>query len=148
MSRTLSVSLPDQKILPFLTGRPEAEFLVWDMTEPPPRPVIDIVVPPYMGRIDLLRALDGVTTSLVQSQSIGFDGVAEVLPPGSIFANAAGVHETSTAELVLALLLASQRSLPEYVRQQDRGEWKQLTSPSPVRPSGSYCRLRRRRKGH
>jgi phosphoglycerate dehydrogenase-like enzyme len=33
------------------------------------------------------------------------------------------VHETSTAELVLALILASQRGIPDFVRASDEGRW-------------------------
>jgi len=81
------------------------------------------VVPPYMGATDRLSRLDGVTTRLVQSQSIGYDGVEAVLPVGQVFANAATVHETSTAELTLALILASQRGIPDFVRAASAGRW-------------------------
>jgi phosphoglycerate dehydrogenase-like enzyme len=33
------------------------------------------------------------------------------------------VHEASTGELTLALILASLRGIPDFVRAQDRGEW-------------------------
>ena len=59
----------------------------------------------------------------MQSQSIGYEGVADLLPDGLVFANAASVHETSTAELAVALTLASQRRLPAFVRAQDEGRW-------------------------
>ena len=68
-------------------------------------------------------ALAGVTTRLVQSQSIGYDDVAGVLPPGHVFANAVSVHETSTAELALALVLAAQRGIPDFVRAAEQGRW-------------------------
>ncbi len=60
----------------------------------------------------------------MQSQSIGYDGVADSLPPGRVFANAAGVHETSTAELTLALILASQREFPRLLQNQQEGRWE------------------------
>ena len=59
----------------------------------------------------------------VQSQSIGYDNVEGRLPDGLVFANASSVHETATAELAVALALAAQRRLPDFVRAQDRGEW-------------------------
>ena len=40
-----------------------------------------------------------------------------------MFANASSVHETSTAELAVALTLASQRRLPTFVRAQDERRW-------------------------
>jgi phosphoglycerate dehydrogenase-like enzyme len=99
------------------------EFVTWDMTGPAPVDTIDIVVPPYMGASDKLVNLAGVTTRLVQSQSIGYDGVERVLPPGHVYANAATVHETSTAELTVALILASQRGIPNFVRAAEQGHW-------------------------
>ena len=40
------------------------------------------------------------------------------------------MHETSTSELTLALVLASQRGLPEFVRQSDAGHWSTAWRPS------------------
>jgi phosphoglycerate dehydrogenase-like enzyme len=101
-----------------------AEVAVWDLTGPAPWPAIDIVVPPYMGLAGLLGALRDVEVRLVQSQSIGYDGVLEALPAGVAFANAAGVHEGPAAEMGMTLLLAAQRDLPRFVRQQEAGEWR------------------------
>jgi phosphoglycerate dehydrogenase-like enzyme len=86
------------------------------MTGPAPAEDIDLVVVPYVPGNEQLRRLAGVRTRLVQAQYLGYDGVAEALPPGHVYANARGVHETSTAELALALLLAAQRGIPDYVR--------------------------------
>ncbi|MFE1896282.1 NAD(P)-dependent oxidoreductase, partial [Streptomyces yangpuensis] len=46
------------------------------------------------------------------------------LRPGVRLCNAAGVHTASTAELALALTLASLRGIPGMVRGQDREEWR------------------------
>ncbi|MDR6905550.1 phosphoglycerate dehydrogenase-like enzyme [Agromyces sp. 3263] len=102
------------------------EVLQWDLEGPPPVASgrrIDLVVPPYMGAAARLGALDGVDVGLVQSQSIGYDDIADALPPGHVFANAATVHETSTAELTLALVLAAQRGIPDFVRAASEGRW-------------------------
>lgn len=101
-----------------------AEVAVWDLASPAPWPAIDIVVPPYMGTAGLLAALDGVEVRLVQSQSIGYDGVLAALPSGVAFANGASVHEGPAAEIGMALLLAAQRDLPRFVRQQDAQIWR------------------------
>jgi phosphoglycerate dehydrogenase-like enzyme len=93
------------------------------MSGPPPVSVIDLVVSPYLGPITWTTQLAGVTTRLVQSPSIGYDGMTEALPAGIVYANAASVHETSTAELTLALILASQRGIPDFVRAAERGHW-------------------------
>jgi len=120
----LTVSFPGNALREAVGDLPEgAEALHWDMRSPAPRPHLDIVVPPYMGAKKTLGALGGVATRLVQSQSIGYDGVEQLLPAGVVYANAASVHETSTAELALALTLASQRGIPEFVRAADAGQW-------------------------
>ncbi|MGO4473904.1 2-hydroxyacid dehydrogenase [Arthrobacter sp. M-10] len=130
MTARLRVCLPDQNLLDAMEPSADVEFVVWDLTGPAPAAGFDLLVPPYMGRPDALAALDGVTVRLVQSQSIGYDGVADVLPPGCAFANAAGVHETSTAELALGMMIASQRGIPEFVRNQESGTWGYGQRPS------------------
>ncbi|MET0812963.1 MAG: 2-hydroxyacid dehydrogenase [Microbacterium sp.] len=118
------VSVPTQQLADDLGVLPEGvELLVWAMDAPAPRDRFDIVVPPYMSMAKVLERLDGVEVGLVQGQSIGFEGVADILPPGLRFANASSVHETSTAELAVALTLAAQRRIPDFVRAQEREEW-------------------------
>nr|WP_315269013.1 2-hydroxyacid dehydrogenase [Microbacterium lemovicicum] len=129
--RPLSVSVPSDELAGDLQPLPEGvELMVWSMTEPAPRDRIDLVVAPYMSMHHVLSALDGVTTELVQGQSIGYEGVEDLLPDGYVFANASSVHETSTAELALALTLAAQRHIPEFVRAQPEGRWAPETTAS------------------
>ncbi|MFI7542754.1 2-hydroxyacid dehydrogenase [Actinoplanes sp. NPDC049599] len=114
---TLRVSVPDARLAEALGDvAPRVELLRWDMAGPAPRADLDLVVVPYRPGNEHLRHLAGVRTRLVQAQYLGYDGVAEALPPGHVYANARGVHETSTAELALALLLAAQRGIPDFVR--------------------------------
>ena len=130
MSAPLRVALPDQKLLDALQGSAGVELLRWDLTGPAPEGRIDLLVPPYMGKPGALAALEGVDVGLVQSQSIGYDGVADVLPEGCVFANAAGVHETSTAELALGMMIASQRGMADFARNQATGTWDNSQRPS------------------
>ncbi|MBW4077570.1 MAG: 2-hydroxyacid dehydrogenase [Acidobacteria bacterium] len=130
-SHRLIVSLPNSEVRSWLGEAPEdVDFIEWDLSEPPPLDVIDIVVPPYMGGTTRLAALSKVRTQLVQSLSIGYDGVAAVLPPGNVYANAASVHEASTAELALALVLSAQRAIPDFVRAAEKGHWAPQVRPS------------------
>lgn len=123
MPGPIVVSLPSTALREALGDVPDGvEIVSWDLTTPPPRQTIDIVVPPYLGG-QKLDALDGVTTRLIQSQLIGYDGVDGSLPPGHVYANAATVHETSTAELTVALILAAQRGIPDFVRAAAGGTW-------------------------
>jgi phosphoglycerate dehydrogenase-like enzyme len=122
--RNLIVSVPSAELATDLEPLPEGvEVIQWRMDAAAPRERIDIVVPPYMSASVMLPHLAGVETRLVQSQSIGYEGIADHLPPGHVFANAASVHETSTAELAVALALAAQRRIPAYVRAQTDGRW-------------------------
>lgn len=121
---TLVVSVPTRQLADDLAPLPAGvEVIVWPMDAAAPRERFDMVVPPYMSMAQVLERLDGVEVGLVQGQSIGFEGVADILPEGLRFANASSVHEASTAELAVALTLAAQRGIPSFVRAQERGEW-------------------------
>jgi phosphoglycerate dehydrogenase-like enzyme len=119
----LVVSVPDESLASALRPMESVELVIWDMSGPPPVPDLDIVVPPYLAGTGWAAQLAGVRTRLIQSPMVGYDGVADLLPPGVVYANAASVHETSTAELTLALILASQRGLPDFVRAAEKGHW-------------------------
>jgi len=127
----LLVTVPDATLRQALGPVPDdVDVVIWDMTGPAPADQIDIVVPPYQGQRGSLSHLAGVKTQLVQSQFVGYDGIEDQLPPGHVYANASSVHETSTAELALALVLASQRGLPDFVRAADDGRWAPGWRPS------------------
>lgn len=128
---TFVLSVPAQTLaddLADLTDR--IEIVEWRMDAPAPRARIDIVVPPYMNAGKIFPLLEGLETGLVQGQSIGYEGISDALPPGHRFANASSVHETSTAELAVALTLAVQRHLPGFVRAQEEGEWTSVFAES------------------
>ena len=129
--RTPVVSVPTRELADALAPLPEGvEVVVWPMEDAAPRDRFDMVVPPYMSMARVLTRLEGVEVGLVQSQSIGYEGVDRLLPAGLAFANAATVHETSTAELALALTLAAQRGIPAFVRAQDAGSWETVFTES------------------
>lgn len=120
----LRVSLPSSDFIAAIGVDPsDVEVIEWDLSGPSPVDTIDIVVPPYMGGRETLANLEGLRVRLVQSLTAGYDSVAEVLPPNMVFANAASVHETSTSEMTLALILASQRGIPDFVRAAEKGHW-------------------------
>ncbi|WP_371775982.1 2-hydroxyacid dehydrogenase [Streptomyces sp. NBC_01438] len=86
------------------------------------------VVPYMKGPEVAVRPLSGMSTvRVVQTLSAGIDHVEPglgLLPAGVRLCNAKGVHEASTAELTLALILASLRGFPGFVRGQDNEEWR------------------------
>jgi phosphoglycerate dehydrogenase-like enzyme len=61
---------------------------------------------------------------VVQTLTAGFDHLAGLLPGGITLCTARGLHDASTAEHALALILAAQRELPRWVRAQDEGRWE------------------------
>jgi phosphoglycerate dehydrogenase-like enzyme len=131
VSSSLLVSVPDELVRDSLRDVPDGvEFVLWDMSGPAPMNDIDIVIPPYLRPVSVLERLKDVRVRLVQSQLVGYDGVEEVLPSGLVYANAASVHETSTAELTLALILAAQRGIPDFVRASNEGHWSPAWHPS------------------
>ncbi|HXH36372.1 MAG TPA: 2-hydroxyacid dehydrogenase [Plantibacter sp.] len=106
------------------------ELLLWDLKSDPPAEHIDIVVPSYLRSTKRLSEVGSVTPKLIQVQSIGYDGLADIVPAGIPVANAATVHEASTAELTVGLILASQRGIPDFIRAETSGEWLQSSRPS------------------
>lgn len=124
MTQRLVVSTPGNALREMVGDVPDGvEMIRWDMDGPAPVGHIDIAVGPYMGGPQPLALLASATTQLVQSQSIGYDGVRTFLPADRVFANAASVHEASTAELAMALILASQRGIPDFVRASAKATW-------------------------
>jgi phosphoglycerate dehydrogenase-like enzyme len=131
VSTSLIISVPDTFVSGALGEIPsDVEVLEWDMSGPAPRQHIDIVVPPYLKSWECLANLEGLDVGLVQCLTLGYDGVAEFLPKNMVFANAASVHETSTAEMTMALILASQRYIPDFVRAAQAGKWAPSWHPS------------------
>ena len=123
------VTLPGQEWVDAVGPVPGLELDVWDMAEPHPRAQeVRVVVPPYLGagpRLPVLSTLPNL--DLVQLLTAGYDGVPDVLPPGARLANAAGVHDASTAELAVALALASLRDVPDFVVAQREHRWLPTT---------------------
>lgn len=86
-------------------------------------------VVPYMKSTEVaVRPLAAMTNvRVVQTLSAGIDHVEPglgSLPAGVLLCNAKGVHEASTAELTLALILASLRGIPRFVEGQRAEEWR------------------------
>ncbi|GAA4693897.1 2-hydroxyacid dehydrogenase [Nocardioides conyzicola] len=88
-------------------------------------------VPPYMVGPRVAEVLSRMTgLEVVQTLTAGVDNVRAAVPPGVTLCNGRGIHDTSTAELALTLILASLRGIPSWVRAQDRHEWRPGWRPS------------------
>ncbi|MGW5464538.1 2-hydroxyacid dehydrogenase [Streptomyces sp. NPDC003996] len=114
-----------------IEGLPEGpRYLFWDGGEEFPADPADcsFYVVPYMkpARIGVRPLPEMSSVEVVQTLSAGIDHVQpglHHLRPGVRLCNARGVHEASTAELTLTLVLAALRGIPDFVRAQERGEW-------------------------
>lgn len=67
---------------------------------------------------------------VLQTLTAGVDDVLPYLPAGVTLCNAAGVHDASTAELTVGLMLAMQRGLHEYRDRQHEGRWRHEFRPA------------------
>jgi phosphoglycerate dehydrogenase-like enzyme len=61
---------------------------------------------------------------VVQALTAGYENLLGSLPAGATLCNARGLHDASTAEHALGLILAAQRELPRWTRAQDGRRWE------------------------
>jgi phosphoglycerate dehydrogenase-like enzyme len=107
-------------------------FVPEEGVEPPPSvSEVEVYVPSY--RVDT-RATGVIaqmsSLRVVQTMTAGVDNVRPFIPDGVLLCNGRGIHNASTAELTMALILASLRGVPGFVRSQDRGEWSPVVRPA------------------
>ncbi len=124
--------MADRRIVlqPFrdLTGYPDTlEVRTWDADGDPDPDVlerVELYVMPYLFSDitgEVIARMPRVR--VIQTLTAGYEHVLPYLPRGVTLCNARGVHDASTAELAVALTLASLRRIPEFVRAQEREEW-------------------------
>jgi phosphoglycerate dehydrogenase-like enzyme len=134
MSADVWLPVPPDEI----EGLPEGfDYLFWDgapVFPADPARCVFYGVPYMKGPEVAVRPLPRMTAlRVVQTLTAGIDHMLPALPglpPGVRLCNAPGVHEASTAELALALTLASLRGIPGFVRGQDAEEWRQGFYPA------------------
>ncbi|MGW7491288.1 2-hydroxyacid dehydrogenase [Streptomyces sp. NPDC054786] len=90
---------------------------------------------PYMKAAEVsLRPLSLMSrVRVVQTLTAGIEHMLpglQRMPSGAQLCNARGLHDASTAELALTLILAALRGVPGFVRGQDAGEWRQGFQPA------------------
>ncbi|MCM2577186.1 2-hydroxyacid dehydrogenase [Streptomyces meridianus] len=103
---------------------------VWDgltSEDDLPQDVLDRIglwVLPYAvpGAERLLKRLPSLRCA--QSLSAGVEKLLPLIPDGVALHNGRGLHDDSTAEHALALILAAQRDLPQWVADQREGRWE------------------------
>jgi len=81
-------------------------------------------VPPYMGGpegFEIMRQMPAL--EVVQLPTAGFEHALPHLPNGVVMCNAGGVHDASTAELAVGLIIARLRRIDDMARAMPHGEW-------------------------
>lgn len=107
---------------------------VYDGGGAPPSTIqdVELYVPPYMSAtrepFEVIRSMPSLRVA--QTLTAGVDNFLPYVPEGVTLCNARGVHDASTAELAVALVLASLRGFPDFVRAQDRHEWSSQLHPA------------------
>ena len=85
---------------------------------------VEFYVPTYMGLPETLAVMARMPRlRVVQLLTAGYDNALGALPPGVTLCNAAGVHDASTAELAVGLVIASLRGLDDFARDMTSHEW-------------------------
>src|SRR5258708_7655029 len=96
-----------------------------------PAPIVEMMVlgPEFANDVPaIFEQLPGLR--VVQSFSAGVDHLHPLMPPGVTLCSAAGVHDASVSEWVVAAIPAMRRRLPEFRELQGRAEWnRDLAEP-------------------
>ncbi|MQA14155.1 MAG: phosphoglycerate dehydrogenase [Pseudonocardiaceae bacterium] len=122
---TTTVLVPHEQGVAALSGLPGVWSLRYDPDAvlPPGAQRAEVLVAPLFGgaRPELVGSLPRLR--LVQLLTAGYESWSGQVPDGVVLSTARGAHGGSTAEWVLAVLLALHRDLPRFVRAQDACHW-------------------------
>ncbi|WP_309648547.1 2-hydroxyacid dehydrogenase [Nocardioides sp.] len=92
---------------------------------------VSFYVPPYRLDTSVASVLPQMTSlEVVQTLTAGVDNVLAHVPAGATLCSGRGIHDASTAELTLTLLLSSLRGVPDFVHAQDRHAWSPQWRPA------------------
>ena len=131
---TTRVWLPDAGMAERVRAAvPDVEIELFDGTGRPPgsRDGVRFYVLPYMQGLEPARLMATMPDlQVAQTLTAGVDDVLALVPEGVTLCNARGVHDASTAELAVALVLASLRGIPDFVRDGLQGRWDGRRRPS------------------
>ena len=85
---------------------------------------ITFYIPPYMAGRQALELISQMTSlQVIQSPNAGVDDVLAYLPAGVTLCNARGVHDASTAELAIGLMISARRGFAIFMANQYKGQW-------------------------
>ena len=85
---------------------------------------VEFYVPVYMGDLDYFEVMRHMPRLQVcQLLTAGYEDALDYLPSHTTMCNAAGVHDASTSELAIGLILASLRGIDDFARAMAEGRW-------------------------
>ncbi len=129
---TVWVPFPDAAQL--MVGLPDGvQIDVYDGSGEPPASIeqVEFYVIPYLSGKGPARLMARMPElKVAQTLTAGVDDYLAYVPDGVTLCNAKGVHDASTAELAVALMLAALRGFPRFAAAQARGEWAHETADS------------------
>ena len=100
-------------------SKPIAELSAKELSE------IEIYVPQYMGGIKALSITPQLPNlKILQLLMAGYDDALSFKRDGVRLFNARGVHDYSTAELTIGLIISSLRGIDKFVRNKEIGKWE------------------------
>ncbi|MEV1287228.1 2-hydroxyacid dehydrogenase [Micromonospora sp. NPDC049679] len=123
----MKVWIPHEQGLPLLGALPDGVTI-----EVVPRPdLLDVDptgvrfwVPPFLTQAESVHVAGKLPDlAVVQLLSAGADVWTGRLPEGVLLCDARGVHDSPTAEWVVAAVLSHLRAFPGFIRAQARREW-------------------------
>jgi phosphoglycerate dehydrogenase-like enzyme len=127
LSGVTVICVPDQSAIELLGQVPaDVEVVAWNGEDAKPDGLdrTEFWVPQVEDSSDLAAKLAALPQlKVMQLLSAGIEDFVGRVPEDVILCDARGVHGSSVAELVLALILASQRRLPHFLDAQRRGAW-------------------------
>ena len=85
---------------------------------------VEFYVPPFFAAPPAIEAIPRLPRlRVVQALTAGIDRFLPHVPPGVTLCNSRGVHDASTAEWVVAAILAAVRDLPYFALEQAAHRW-------------------------
>lgn len=132
MADDVKTLLPWQDPAAFLGGMPSGFDVRFYAGGPQPEGLdeIEFYVPHYMGGQEVVEVIgDMPSLKVVQTQTAGFENYLPFIGEDVTLCNARGVHDASTAEITVALILASYRRIPRAVRNQEEQIWPPYDRP-------------------
>ncbi len=119
--------VPDQSAVKMLGSLPAGvDVIVWDGDGAKPDRLAETTF--WVPQVEDSRDLDAKFAAMprlqvMQLTSAGVEDVLGHVPDGVTLCDARGVHGSAVAELVLTLILASQRRLPHFIEAQRESRW-------------------------